>query len=139
MIKKLLVLHRPEFPSLIILYYRILLRFSFSVTQHNTEQERTQPTNSNTYAHQEDVVLLVLFSTQRERTQPTNSNTYAHLEDVVLRVLFSTQRERTQPTNSNTHAHREDLYINNISNNRRHQFPRPIILIPDDDNIARNM
>jgi hypothetical protein len=33
--------------------------------------------------------------------------------------------------------HRWDLYINNVSNNRRQQFPGPIILIPDDGHIDR--
>jgi hypothetical protein len=51
----------------------------------------------------------------------------------------NTQQERTQPTNWNTYAHRKDLHVNNISNNRREQFPRPIILTPDDDHIGWNM
>jgi hypothetical protein len=40
---------------------------------------------------------------------------------------------------ANTYAQREDLYIDNISNNRRQQFPRPVILIPHDDHISWNM
>jgi hypothetical protein len=38
-----------------------------------------------------------------------------------------------------TYAHLGDFYFNNISNNRRQQCPRPIILTPDDDQIGRNM
>jgi hypothetical protein len=50
-----------------------------------------------------------------------------------------TQQERIQPTNSNTHAQHGELHINNISNNRRQEFPSPIILTPDDDHIGQNM
>jgi hypothetical protein len=39
---------------------------------------------------------------------------------------------------TDTQAHRGDLYINNISNNRRQQFPRSVILLPNDDHIGRN-
>jgi hypothetical protein len=41
--------------------------------------------------------------------------------------------------NPNTFGYREDFYINNISNNRRQQFPRPKMLIPDDNYIGRNI
>jgi hypothetical protein len=36
---------------------------------------------------------------------------------------------------TDTRAHTEHLYINN----RRQQFPRPVILKPGDDHIGRNM
>jgi hypothetical protein len=55
-------------------------------------------------------------------------------------MQHNAQQEITQPTNSNTHAHQGDLHILcNISNNRRQQFPRPIILTPDNDHIGQNM
>jgi hypothetical protein len=63
---------------------------------------------------------------------------------VVLRVLFSDEafetgnrKEHNLPTQ--THMRTEGGLYNNISNNRRQQFSRPIILTPDDDHIGRNM
>jgi hypothetical protein len=40
-----------------------------------------------------------------------------------------------------THAHRGDLHtsINNLNDNRRQRFPRPLILTSDDDHIGRNI
>jgi hypothetical protein len=60
--------------------------------------------------------------------------------DVFCFVAYvvNTQQERMQPTNSNAHAHRGNLYIN-ISNKRRQQFPRLVILKSDDDHNGRNM
>jgi hypothetical protein len=49
-------------------------------------------------------------------------------------LQHKTQQERTQPTN--TIIRMERIYI---FNNRRQQFPRPVILTPDDDHIGRNM
>jgi hypothetical protein len=72
----------------------------------------------------------------RHAAQDTQHNTQ---QEKKQDTQHSTQQEKIQPTNSNTHAHRGDLYIKNISNNRRRQFPRPIILTLVDDHIGRNM
>jgi hypothetical protein len=34
-------------------------------TQHNTQQERTQPTNSNTHAHRKDLYIVTCIAMKR--------------------------------------------------------------------------
>jgi hypothetical protein len=92
-----------------------------------------------------------LSTTHNKRTQSTNSitkrlhsrtrhttNQLKHTSACIRKqnTENDTQQERIQSTNSNTLAHRGDLY-NNINNNRKHQFPRLIILTPDGDHIGR--
>jgi hypothetical protein len=81
-------------------------------TQHNTQQETTQPTNSNTHAYRGDLHAF------ENKTRNTGHN------------------KKHNPT---TQTHMHIGIFNNMSNNRKQQFPRPVILIPDDDHIGRNM
>jgi hypothetical protein len=78
-------------------------------TQQNTQQGRTQRTNSNTQAHQE---------------QDTQQNT---------------RQGRTQRTNSNTHAHRRETPAYTILTTEDSSLLIKKILTPDDGHIGRNM
>jgi hypothetical protein len=79
-------------------------------TQHNTQQERIQPTNSNAHAH----------SRTRHAAQHTTRENTTH------------QLKRTCPSRGLIYQQHKQL-------NRRQQFPRPMILTPDDDHNGRNM
>jgi hypothetical protein len=77
----------------------------------------------------------------REHNPPTQTHMCierTYLNSRTRQAAHNTTRENT------THqlipyAHRGKLYINNISNKRKQQFPRPIILTPDDDHIGQSM
>jgi hypothetical protein len=60
---------------------------------------------------------------------------------IVEKKALSTTHNRREynPPNETRMRIKETYTTYNISNNRRHQFPRPVILTPDDDHIGRNI
>jgi hypothetical protein len=69
------------------------------------------------------------YTINTSRNWLTGEHTHPITNIFRNKAQHNTQKNRIQPTNSNTHAQQGDF----ISSNRRQQFPRPIILTPDDD------
>jgi hypothetical protein len=58
----------------------------------------------------------------------------------LVGACSTTHNRKQHNTPNQTYMHIERTYVfNNIRNNRRQQFPHPIILTPDDDHITQNM
>jgi hypothetical protein len=72
-------------------------------TQHNIQQERTQPINLNTHAHQEDLYVF------ENKTRSTTYNKREH--NPPTRVSTQISNYATYLHMLQTQVHREDLYI----------------------------